>query len=152
MIIAVDFDGTCVTHEFPKVGRDIGAAPVLRALVASGHQLILWTMRSDQELVEVTPAQALSGISTGAGTYLTQAVNWFKENGIELWGINENPEQKSWTGSPKAFANIYIDDAALGCPLHSAGDVDRPFVNWDLIGKHFVSNGIINSDGIKAIS
>jgi hypothetical protein len=22
MIIAVDFDGTCVTHEFPKVGKD----------------------------------------------------------------------------------------------------------------------------------
>lgn len=25
MIIAVDFDGTCVTHEFPRVGKEIGA-------------------------------------------------------------------------------------------------------------------------------
>lgn len=32
MIIAVDFDGTCVTHEFPKVGKDIGAAPILKNL------------------------------------------------------------------------------------------------------------------------
>lgn len=33
MVIAVDFDGTCVTHEFPKIGKDIGAIPVLRELV-----------------------------------------------------------------------------------------------------------------------
>ena len=25
MIIAIDFDGTCVTHEYPKIGKDIGA-------------------------------------------------------------------------------------------------------------------------------
>lgn len=30
MIIAIDFDGTCVTHEFPKIGKDIGAAPAFR--------------------------------------------------------------------------------------------------------------------------
>lgn len=30
MIIAVDFDGTCVTHEFPYVGKEIGAAEVLK--------------------------------------------------------------------------------------------------------------------------
>ena len=33
MIIAVDFDVTCVTHEFPKVGKDIGAVPVLKELI-----------------------------------------------------------------------------------------------------------------------
>ena len=33
MEICVDFDGTCVTHEFPKVGKDIGAVPVLKKLV-----------------------------------------------------------------------------------------------------------------------
>lgn len=151
MIIAIDFDGTCVTHEFPQVGRDIGAVPILKALVASGHQLILWTMRSDQELVEVTPAQALSGISSGVGTYLTQAVNWFKDNGIELWGINENPDQKSWTSSPKAFANLYIDDMAVGCPLRQAGDVERRFADWDVLTQHFVREGIITSAGIDAV-
>ena len=45
MYIAVDFDGTCVTHEYPKVGKDIGAAPVLKKLIKEGHQLILHTMR-----------------------------------------------------------------------------------------------------------
>ena len=48
MVIAIDFDGTCVTHDFPAVGKDIGAVPVLKMLVDSGHQLILYTMRSDK--------------------------------------------------------------------------------------------------------
>ena len=46
MIIAIDFDGTCVTHEYPYIGKDIGAVPVLQRLVKAGHELILWTMRS----------------------------------------------------------------------------------------------------------
>lgn len=46
MIIAVDFDGTCVTHEFPRVGVEIGAAEVLKELTDKGHQIILFTMRS----------------------------------------------------------------------------------------------------------
>lgn len=48
MIIAVDFDGTCVTHEFPYVGKEIGAAEVLKELTDKGHKIILFTMRSQQ--------------------------------------------------------------------------------------------------------
>ena len=33
MDIVLDFDGTCVTHEFPKIGKDIGSAPVLKELI-----------------------------------------------------------------------------------------------------------------------
>jgi hydroxymethylpyrimidine pyrophosphatase-like HAD family hydrolase len=46
MIVAVDFDGTCVTHEFPRVGEEIGAAEVLKELTDKGHKIILFTMRS----------------------------------------------------------------------------------------------------------
>ena len=97
MIIAIDFDGTCTTHDYPKVGKDIGAVPVLKRLVEAGHSLILWTMRS--------------------GPTLTDAVIWFEANDIPLMGVNENPGQAVWTTSPKAYANLYLDDAALGCPL-----------------------------------
>ena len=54
MIISIDFDGTCVTHEFPLIGKDIGAVPILKKLVQRGHQLILFTMRSDKEAVSGT--------------------------------------------------------------------------------------------------
>ena len=33
MIIAVDFDGTVVTHEYPRIGNDIGAVPVLKKMI-----------------------------------------------------------------------------------------------------------------------
>jgi len=114
MYIAIDFDGTCVTHDYPRIGKDIHAVNVLKKLVNNGHKLILNTMRSGKELDE--------------------AVNWFKENNIELFGVNENPTQKSWTASPKVYAHMYIDDAAFGCPLLSVPELsDRPFVNWPWI-------------------
>lgn len=130
MIIAIDFDGTCVTHEFPKVGKDIGAVPVLKKLVEKGHQLVLFTMRSDV----VNPTGEDNELHLESGDYLTDAVNWFKENQIELYGIQTNPTQHTWTTSPKAYAQLYIDDAALGVPLiFDSGLSDRPFVNWDII-------------------
>jgi hypothetical protein len=115
--IAVDFDGTCVTHEYPRVGRYIGAEPVLRELVAAGAKLVLWTMRS--------------------GEHLREAVEWFQYRELPLFGINENPEQKSWTQSPKAYAQIYIDDAALGAPLCEGLKGERPFIDWDKVREHF---------------
>lgn len=113
MNIGIDFDGTCVTHEFPKIGRDVGAVPVLKELVEKGHKLILFTMRSDKTTVKATSLE----IHGKAENYLTQAVNWFKENDIPLWGIQTNPEQHTWTSSPKAYCHLYIDDAGLGIPL-----------------------------------
>jgi hydroxymethylpyrimidine pyrophosphatase-like HAD family hydrolase len=124
MYIAVDFDGTCVTHEYPYVGHDIGAIQVLKRIVDSGHKLILNTMRSGQELEE--------------------AVGWFEENEISLYGINNNPTQKSWTKSPKVYAHLYIDDAALGCPLIFDQAISgRPFVDWYQVEKYMEECHII---------
>ena len=79
LYIAVDFDGTCVTHEYPYIGQDVGAVPVLKELVEQGHNLILYTMRS--------------------GKLEKDAVAWFKEHGIPLYAVNSNPTQKKWTDS-----------------------------------------------------
>ena len=44
LVIAVDFNGTCVTYCYPEgTGEDIGAVPVLKRLLAEGHQLVLMT-------------------------------------------------------------------------------------------------------------
>jgi len=129
MDILIDFDGTVVTHEFPKVGKDIGAVPVLKELVANGHNLILFTMRSDV----VNPISTSPEIIAESGNYLTDAVEWFKQNDIPLYGIQKNPTQHTWTTSPKAYGQIMIDDSALGCPLEYPKDGTRPFVKWDLV-------------------
>jgi len=120
-IIAVDFDGTCVSHEYPKMGKDIGAVPILKSLIQNGFKLILFTMRTNNEL--------------------KAAVKWFKDNGIELWGINENPTQRRWNSSRKVYANLYIDDLGLGIPLTYDGD--RPYVNWLEVEKLLKSGGVI---------
>lgn len=126
MKICIDFDGTCVAHAFPKVGEDIGAVPILKRLIEKGHQLILFTMRSN---VINAPSPEFEGKFTG--NYLDDAVEWFRKNDIPLFGINNNPSQKYWTTSPKAYAELYIDDAALGCPLTiDTNKSSRPFVDW----------------------
>lgn len=117
MIIAVDFDGTCVHHEFPAVGADAPyAVQVLKAFQRSGVKLILWTVRSDEHLLA--------------------AVDWFERKEIRLWGVNCNPEQKTWSKSPKAYAEVFIDDAALGCPLLPVNG-KRPVVDWKKVAEHY---------------
>ena len=114
LVIAIDFDGTCVEHDYPAVGLEVeGAVETLRALNKRGHRLILFTMRS--------------------GEKLEAAVRWFRDRKIELWAVNENPEQRSWTTSPKVYADYYIDDSALGCPIMFIDGVRHPVVNWSKV-------------------
>lgn len=136
MTIAIDFDGTCVSHEFPKIGKDIGAVSVLKELVENGHQLILWTMRADREVLNPTGSDF---IIDAKGTFLTDAVNWFKEHDIPLYGIQKNPTQVNWTTSPKCFSHLYIDDAGFGAPLKFDKTIsDRSFIDWDLAKKMLI--------------
>lgn len=139
--ICVDFDGTCVTHEFPKVGRDIGAAPVLKRLVDEGHKLILYTMRSNRPTAGDTGHPDIEDVT---GMFLDDAVNWFKKNGIELYAIQQNPSQKQWTTSPKCYGHYYIDDAAIGCPLISLPNT-RPYVDWRWMEGMLEEMGILES-------
>lgn len=133
LIIGVDFDGTVVTHHFPKVGFEVpGAIATIRALQENKHLVFLWTMRGYQD------------------TYprvLEDAKSFFRQKGIELDGINESPVQ--FSTSPKQFANFYIDDSNLGTPLtrHKGYQV----VNWELIAKELWEVGAINRDQFEKI-
>lgn len=111
MILGVDFDGTIVTHMYPDIGSPVpGAIEALKRFIESGHRIILWTMRSGPEL--------------------EAAVKYLEDNGIALFGVNENPEQSEWTSSPKAYCHRYIDDSAVGCPLLFDSASGRPYVDW----------------------
>lgn len=121
--ILVDFDGTCTVHEYPRIGRDIGAVPVLKELVANGHRLIIFTMRDGKELQD--------------------AVDWYKKNEIPIFGIQTNPEQKSWTSSPKAYGQYIIDDICAFAPLIKERPQDNPFIDWDLMREELIRVGLI---------
>lgn len=134
-IIVLDFDGTVVTHRYPAVGEDINATPVLKLLIKNGHKIILNTMRSyDNQRQDM----------------LTPAIQWFKEKGIPLYGVNENPDQKSWTSSPKIYGNIYIDDGALGIPLKS-DELGIPFVDWGKVSILLFLKGLLTEADIISL-
>ncbi|WP_295936633.1 hypothetical protein [uncultured Alistipes sp.] len=123
-VIAVDFDGTVVTHAYPEIGDDAGAIPVLRELVENDCRLILYTMRS--------------------GELLDQALRWFQKHEIPLYAVNENPKQQRWTSSPKVHADLYIDDSSLGCPIRFIDGVKRPVADWVRIREQLVKEGFLD--------
>jgi len=95
--IAVDFDGTIVEHEYPKIGKEkLFAFRTLKELEKCGARLILWTFRTGKELEE--------------------AVEFCRQNGIEFYAVNKNyPEEIiDETIGRKIDADIYIDDKNLG--------------------------------------
>lgn len=99
MVIAVDFDGTIVEHEYPKIGREIPfATETLRMLINDHHRLILWSVRE--------------------GKLLKEAVDWCKERGVEFYAINRDyPEETTENNnhfSRKLKADLFIDDRNIG--------------------------------------
>lgn len=120
MYICIDFDGTIVEHCYPEIGKESPKALYwLKRLQDQGAKLILFTMRSDTK---------------HGGPMLSDAVEFLESNGIKLYGINKNPDQDSWTESPKAYAEVYVDDAAFGCPLIKPRGFRRPCVDWETVG------------------
>lgn len=121
--IALDFDGTVIPHIFPDTPEDdcgIGSIQVLKELQATGRvAFVLNTMRS--------------------GKNREAAVEWFERNGIKLDADGFRPDQAEWTTSNKTYADLYIDDAALGVPLNIGYGYSRPFVDWKKVREYFIN-------------
>ena len=84
MTIAVDFDGTIVTHEYPKIGRDIPFAIDTLKRLQKDFQviLVLWTVRE--------------------GRLLDEAVEYCRERGLEFYAVNANyPEENEREQQPR---------------------------------------------------
>jgi len=98
MIIAVDFDGTIVKHEYPKIGRELPFAidTLKRLQQKPEYQLILWTVREGVELQE--------------------ALEFCKNRGLEFYAVNTNyPEEEAEHKEPRKLkADLFIDDRNLG--------------------------------------
>jgi len=98
MRISIDFDGTIVTHEYPRIGKPIpNAIEVIRKLYEAGHELILWTYRH--------------------GDYLQAAVDYCEKNGLSFYAVNENHPNESFDPNESSRlikADVYIDDRNIG--------------------------------------
>lgn len=96
MVIAVDFDGTIVEHQYPKIGRPIAfAIETLLQLQKDGHTLLLWSVREDE--------------------YLQDAIDYCAGKGLRFYAANKNyPEEDRATAPRKLMADLFIDDRNLG--------------------------------------
>ena len=102
LIFAIDFDGTIVENEWPFIG---GLKPyakeVINALYESGHYILIWTCRSEDNHTDST---------------LKDVVEYLNGNSIYYDDINKNipADVIGFAPHPKIYADIYIDDRQLG--------------------------------------
>ncbi|PKP24225.1 MAG: hydrolase [Bacteroidetes bacterium HGW-Bacteroidetes-2] len=116
LIIAIDFDGTIVENEYPKIGKPkIFAFDTLKKLQDNGHRLILWTFRY--------------------GKSLEEAISFCKDNGIIFYAINKSfPEEEfDFKVSRKISADIFIDDKNIG-GLLGWGEIYHQLIGEKKIG------------------
>ena len=95
--IAIDFDGTVVEHQYPKIGKDmLFAFETMKELQKYGALLIMWTFRAGDELAE--------------------AVEYCSSKGIEFYAINRNYPEEVYDDSisRKINADVFIDDKNVG--------------------------------------
>jgi len=105
LTIAVDFDGTIVEDDYPKIGKPvIFAFDTLKALQANGHRIILWTYRR--------------------GEALDSAIQFCKNNGITFYAVNKSFPEEDFDpeSSRKIYADLFIDDRNIG-GLMSWGEI-----------------------------
>jgi len=95
--IAVDFDGTIVENNYPRIGREMMFAfATMKELQKKGHLLILWTFRT--------------------GRLLDEAVEYCRVHGIEFYAVNESfPGELESGGYPRKLnVDLFIDDRNVG--------------------------------------
>jgi hypothetical protein len=122
--IAIDFDGTIVEHEYPKIGKEkLFAFQTLKELEKLGVRLILWTFRTGKELDD--------------------AVNYCRLNGIEFYAVNKNYPEEVFdeTVSRKIDADIYIDDKNIG-----------GFPGWSGVWQILIPYDLLQQEAEKRIS
>ena len=96
-IIAIDFDGTIVEHDYPRIGKEmLFAFATIKELQKKGHKLILHTYRT--------------------GSLLEDSVEFCKKNGVEFYAVNKNyPEEIITEDTPRKLnVDIFIDDRNVG--------------------------------------
>lgn len=105
LVFAVDFDGTIAHTQYPKIiSENKRITDFMKKVKADGHQIIVWTCRE--------------------GDHLLQAKEWMCERGIPFDKMNESIDAwvEFYGPSRKVGADYYIDDKAIN--VHNIGELE----------------------------
>ena len=135
MNIYLDFDGTVVEHNYPKIGKlNPNSLEVIKKLQDAGYNIILNTMRV--EFDDNSMQEALDFINSNeqfTGNKITQQTK--QKIYPHQWNLD------------KIENDIFIDDIAVNIPITKAS-VDGFMVDWFEIERQFVEKGILNKNDV----
>lgn len=95
-IIAIDFDGTIVEQDYPRIGALRPNAIGVIQWIYSWADVVIWTCRYEAEGVR-------------------DMIEFLKNNKIPYTTINKNPnENLGFCPMPKIYYDVLIDDRNLG--------------------------------------
>lgn len=90
-VVAIDFDGTIVDNDFPRIGKLKEGAKETINLIGNYNTVCIWTCRT--------------------GEARKEAINFLQDNEINFHYFNESPLDDNYNEvSRKIQADIYIDD------------------------------------------
>jgi hypothetical protein len=141
--IMLDFDGTVVEHQYPKLGRcNYGCMEVIKKLQDAGHEIVLNTYRADCN--DGTLEVALKLINEQSWMLVKDKTNM---DDFQLTPIVASPTKRY----PLPFdledaiktGVLYIDDVQNGVPLKPCVMKSGEMVDWDAIEKLLIEAKII---------
>lgn len=148
MKIYLDFDGTVVEHDYPRMGRcNFGCVEVIKKLQDANHEIILNTYRAD--LGEEALKQAQKWLNEHYWMFVDKSLR----NSFELKPITQFTTNKIQPAPWKIFGqdkinisnnSIYIDDIATFIPLKPAVMVPNSLmVDWEQVEQDLKKSNII---------
>jgi len=141
MTIYLDFDGTVVEHQYPKMGRiNYGCMEVIKKLQDAGHEIILNTYRAD--LNDGTLEEAVRFLNEECWMFFK---NRDSENSLQpLTGVLTKKVHAPMWDLKRAIIEgvLFIDDQSKGTPLKPNVMSSGNMVDWDALDNLFKLNNL----------
>ncbi len=143
MKIYLDFDGTVVEHQYPKMGKsNFGCLEVIKKLQDAGHEIILNSYRADCNNGTLEEAQKLLNEQCFKLLKDPALLNEFQIKPITKYARNKLiPGNWDWNFF-KSGNVMFIDDKSSGIPLKKAVWSHGWMVDWEIVDAQFIEHGI----------
>ncbi len=139
MKVYLDFDGTVVEHNYPKIGAyNPLSMEVVKKLQNAGHEIVLNTFRV--EFRNHSEQEALDYVNKDG----------FKLKKIRCTSFKIIPEHYN---IKKAIDRnvLFIDDASIGTPLIDSISTKGKMVDWVFLDKEFKKYGLYKKIGFLGL-